>query len=647
MTASVLQRLNVLYMARFMADAVRRFPLPALLSVALTALVIMEIHGADIMRDEVLLRATTFCITGFVLTLGTALYREGHGTSAAVSWAAALAGLGALLLAFFYPVHLTAGHLFLSAAIGLFLLIAPFANRRVSGDNVWGFVYKSAIAVMFGGVSTLILAGGLSAILGSIQYLFEIKIDGKFYADIWSVGWCLFFPLYVLAGVPRELESDSGPCDIPAPVSFIANYLMVPMMLAYTGILYAYGIKIAFEWELPRGNLAYMVTGFGIVGILTHLAVYPMRERGTRLLRFYFKAFYVLLPVPLLLLAIGLWTRIAEYGVTEQRYAIGLCLAWLGGLVLLKAAFNKRVHIKHVPLLLCALCLIASFGPWSAQSVSLKSQYAKLEQHLTAAGVISADGKVQKATGDVTFENRRAISSIVEYFRDRRALDQLQGWISPFKIVLDSKTPGDDHPIEETLYCGKYEECQYQYVRAETIVEAWGIRYVSRWTQEDDNNSYIRIPAHDHSGILMVQGYDFALPNVWVTDRAAHKGTPFKHPRIADTSYAFYQTPDGDAVLEIFSKDKPYTRVTLPLKDAGAKIRAENASQLPDAKSAMAVIKADSHNMRAEFRIASLNYTTKPAEATTDKPAPAPESAEAAQTPRLESAAGTLLFTLR
>lgn len=644
MTASVLQRLNILYMARFMADAVRRFPLPALLSAALTALTLLEIHGANVMRDEMLLRAIAFCITGFVLTLGIALFAEGHGTSAAKTGAVSLAGLGLLLLAFFYPVHLSAGHLFLPAATAVFLLIAPFACRVVSGDNVWGFVYKSAIAVMFGGVSTVILAGGLSAILASIGYLFEIKINSKLYADIWCTGWCLFFPLYVLAGVPRQLESDNGPCDIPAPVSFIANYLMVPMMLAYTGILYAYGLKIAFEWALPRGNLAYMVTGFGIVGILTHLAIYPMRERGTRLLRFYFKAFYVLLPVPLVLLAIGLWTRIAEYGITEQRYAIGLCLAWLAGLVLLKALFNKRVHIKHVPMLLCALCLMASFGPWSSQSVSLNSQYAKLAQHLTAAGVITANGKVQKTSGDIPFADRRAISSIVEYFRDRRALDKLDRWISPFKLDLGSKASGEDAPAEDTIYCGKYEECQYQYVRAETIVEAWGIPYVSRWAKEENHDSYIRIPANDHYGLMTVRGYDYVVPNIWLSGGPKANAAPFEHPRIANASYTFYPTADGDAVLEIFSTDKPHARITLRVKDAGAKIQAEKTSSLPSDKAAMATVTAENADIRVEFRISSLNYTTNAETSAADAAA---ADTQNTKSPHLQSAGGTLLFSLR
>ncbi len=644
MTASVLQRLNILYMARFMADAVRRFPLPALLSAALTALTLLEIHGADVMRDEMLLRAIAFCITGFVLTLGIALFGEGHGTSAAKTGAASLAGLGLLLLAFFYPVHLSAGHLFLPAATAVFLLIAPFACREVSGDNVWGFVYKSAIAVMFGGVSTVILAGGLSAILASIGYLFEIKINGKLYADIWSVGWCLFFPLYVLAGVPRELESDNGPCDIPAPVSFIANYLMVPMMLAYTGILYAYGLKIAFEWELPRGNLAYMVTGFGIVGILTHLAIYPMRERGTRLLRFYFKAFYVLLPVPLVLLAIGLWTRIAEYGITEQRYAIGLCLAWLGGLVVFKALFNKRVHIKHVPMLLCALLLAASFGPWSSQDISLKSQYAKLQQHLTTAGVITADGKVQKASGDIPFADRRAISSIVEYFHDRRTLDKLDRWISPFHLAARSKKPDEDTTRDDSIYCGKNKTCKYQYLQPEEIVEAWGIPYASRWAQEETDDSYIRIPAHDRTNLVPVQGYDYVAPNVWLSGGPKANAAPFQHPHLANVSYTFYPTADGDAVLEVFSSDKPYARAVLPLKDASEKIRAEKTGNLPDDKASMAVITAESQNMRVEFRISALNYTTSFAEATTGAPAP---DTQTTKSPRLQSAAGTLLFSLR
>lgn len=606
MTASLLQRLNVLYMAQFMAAAVRRFPLPAVLAAALTLLTVAEIHHARLLQDEALMRSLMFCGYGFVLTLGLCLYGEGHSTARARTLAASFAGLGLLFAAIFAPAHLSAAHFFLAAALGLFLLAAPFARRAVSGDTLWAFNYKSAIAVIFGGVSTVILAGGLSAILASIGYLFEIKINGKLYADIWAVGWCLFFPLYVLAGVPREMQDNGDtPCAIPAPVSFIANYLLVPMMLAYTGILYAYGLKIALQWELPRGNLAYMVTGFGAVGIITHLCIYPMRERGTRLLRFFFRAFYALLPVPLLLLAIGIYTRIDAYGVTEQRYAIVLCLAWLSALVVLRTAFAARFHLKHVPLALCALCLFAAFGPWSARDVALKSQYAQLEHRLRAAGILTTDGQVQKAKGEIAFEERRAISSALEFFRSRKELGRLEAWIAPVAAEMDAKDPA---ALVRSLHCAEGTRCHGQYDMPRRIADAWGVGYVSQWDREDAENLYINIAVHNrHGGLIAVSGYDYILQTY------VHPAHGKRHPvtarlgTSAAESISLALSDEGDLVLGLLREGKETAELVLPAREAAEALRALNTREVAEAQADIAVLKGENAHLRAEFRIANLH----------------------------------------
>jgi len=604
MTTSILQRLNVLYMAQFMAAAVRRFPLPAMLAAALTLLTVTEIHHARLLQDETLVRSLLFCSYGFVLTLGFFLYGEGHGTARARTLAASFAALGLLFAAVFAPAHLSAAHVFLAAALGLFLLAAPFARRAVSGDTLWAFNYKSAIAVIFGGISTVILAGGLSAILASIGYLFEIKINGKLYADIWAIGWCLFFPLYVLAGVPREMQDSADtPCAIPAPVSFIANYLLVPMMLAYTGILYAYGLKIALQWELPRGNLAYMVTGFGAVGIITYLCIHPMRDGGTRLLRFFFRAFYALLPVPLLLLAIGIYTRIDAYGVTEQRYAIVLCLVWLGTLVILKTAFAARFHLKHVPLILCALCLFAAFGPWSARDVALKSQYAQLEQRLRAAGILTADGKVQKAEGKIAFEERRAISSALEFFRSRKALGRLEAWVAPVAAEMDAKDPA---AIVSSLRCAERKRCHGQYDMPRRIADAWGIGYVSQWEREEAENLYINIPAHNrHGSPIAVGGYDYML-QTYVHYTRGNRPPVTVQRGDESVSLSFGLNDDDDLTISLLREGVEPAELRLPVRAAAAALRALNTAKISDAQADIAVLRGENAQLRAEFRITNL-----------------------------------------
>ena len=533
------KKLSIGYMVDVVKAAALRFPLSFLCATGLTVTSVLETHKVDTFPDDILARMMLFMAQGAVLALGVQLFAESRKWSLLKSILCALPLLGVLAASVFVPDYYSAMQVFLSAAIFLLLLFAPFAGRRVGEDAVWGFNYLSALAVIFGGVSTMILCLGMSAIFASIKYLFEVGISSNVFADIWIIGWAFFFPVYVLAGIPQDPDREGEACTTPVGVSFIANYLMVPMMLVYTAILYAYGLKIIVQWSLPRGNLAYMVTGFGGVGALTHLAVYPMRLSGTWLLRLFYKYFYFLLLGPLSLLAVGIWTRITEYGVTEQRYAIVLCLIWLTFLSALHLARRAQMHIKYVPMVLAVLVLVASAGPWSAASVSLNSQYARLQSGLRLAGVLTEDGSVQKTDRNVPFETRKEISSILEFLRERSELPRLRSLVEPVRAGLSEKytKQGDIGAIFECWgrkpsEARRGRRCYGDYDLPKDIMSAWGMAYVNRLERADTDgvSFYVAAPntmSSDHR-ISHIAPYaymvSFSMYNNYI-NRARNVGT--------------------------------------------------------------------------------------------------------------------------
>jgi len=104
---------------------------------------------------------------------------------------------------------------------------------------------------------------GVSFILLSIRYLFEIKISSDTYRDMWIICWGVFFPIYILSNISRQFDYKNDGCDFPKGVNFIANYILAPLVFVYMAILYTYFIKIIVQWELPRGNLGWLITSFG------------------------------------------------------------------------------------------------------------------------------------------------------------------------------------------------------------------------------------------------------------------------------------------------------------------------------------------------------------------------------------------------
>lgn len=649
--ASFFQKLHIGYMLDVVKGAALRFPFAFLAALGLTVLSVAEVHGADFMKDDVLARTLLFLGQAAVLALGAQLLGDGRKWGRGETAVVSLALLGLLAATVYVPQHLSVLHIFISAAMFLFLLFAAYAGRRVTEDTVWLFNYQSAMAVIFGGIAALVLCLGLSAILATIKYLFGVKIHSDFFADIWIIGGCFFFPVYVLASVPRDLDDQSAICAMPVGISFIANYLMVPMMLVYTGILYAYGLKIIFEWSLPKGNLAYMVTGYGSVGVITHLCVYPIRDTGTRLLRFFYRRFYVLLAGPLALLAVGIWTRISEYGLTEQRVAIVLCLVWLAILSFWHVFKRADAHIKQVPAVLCVMALVAAF---SAQKLSVQSQYERLADALQRAGVLR-DGKAVKVTGKIDFKTRKDISSILDYLRDRRSLSVVRDWAEPFReTLLKDKLKIIVYDCEgwSKSYC-------VERLQTDDLMAAWGMEYVNRWQSKPHNmNRHSVNLSYDYRNqnkIRRVAPYDYVVELSSYVRRENQNPYRIDLQRDGDMPAGFTHlsvTLDTEAVLTIESNTG--AKAVFHLRDLVSWAREKRPASVSEEDLPRMNVLTASGDMPAELRLFSFTAgadvkpsatrtRTDGADATEEETAPAPQH----DLPwHMQNLSGTLLFSL-
>lgn len=85
-----------------------------------------------------------------------------------------------------------------------------------------------------------------------------------------------------------------------------------------------------------------------------------------------------MLLIPLIiLLAVAIFTRVIEYGITEPRYILVVLSIWLTGIT---AYFllGKSQNIKIIPISLCMVALVSVWGPQSATYISMRSQLKAL-----------------------------------------------------------------------------------------------------------------------------------------------------------------------------------------------------------------------------------------------------------------------------
>lgn len=390
---------------------VRRFPLPVMCALGLFFIVVFSIHDIIDFKEDGILRVIASmgcCYFWFGISK---LMSESQGWSAVKHYIISFVVAGGIIALFAFSsvwgIHL----IFVLPALLLGLMIAPYLT---SGDDisVWFFNRTMWFGVFVSYAALIMFAGGLSAALGAIQILFDMRIKSELFGDIWSFAALVLGPVYALSWVPKKFEFTDEDCNDPPGLKFIVNWISAPMVFVYLLILYAYFGKIIMTGELPNGHLAWLISGFAGAGIVTYMVAWPLREEGSLQLKLFYKIFFPALLIPVGFHFYAIWERISAYGITEQRYLLMISAIWFL-MISLSNSFTK-IPLKAIPMMLVVLMVFASFGPWGGVSISGKSQFSRLEKLLTKHDLI-VDGKVVKAKEDIPFDDRLSIGSILDY----------------------------------------------------------------------------------------------------------------------------------------------------------------------------------------------------------------------------------------
>jgi len=597
-----IKRFQFEYLLDILKETFARFPLPVICAGAATFLCILRTHDIKLMPENGLMRTLLFLLCGFIFFTVARLYTESTRAPREREIVITSAGGVVLLALVAIPDHITAMHAFIGVALALSMLFVPYINRRSTEDSVWFYNYINGAALVISGLSVLVLCIGLCAIVGSMDYLlFNMQLSKKIYGDIWIFGGQFFGAVMFMRQIPRKFDFEKSERELLPGIYFILNYLVVPLILIYVWVLYVYFLKIAVQWELPKGGLAYMVTGFGSVGVAVWLMILPMRNNGTKLLQQFYRYFYYLLIVPVILLTLGLYTRISQYGITESRYAIGICLTWLFALTVWHIMFKKSAHIKHVPMILAALFLAGSIGPWGAVSVSTRSQQARLEVLLLKAGIAHADGTVTKTEQEVPFKLRKDISNILDYMFNSKE-KAIEHWVAPFSEEINKKY--------KNAYKNRNRN-QKHHNTPRRVMEAWGMQYVSQW--ENMNSEQLNIVAHGwrNETLQKISPYDYMIHlNVsirtsdWVNVQTIDETVEYLYNENGHNNLKIkiVMTPAGEMTL-MFPDGRKVVFAVRPLAD---RLFKEKVRDVPKDELDRMVLRQESEGLHAELRISRM-----------------------------------------
>jgi hypothetical protein len=378
--------------------SISRFPVAAAVCLGAAALSNLDIAGLLNFSDQLRGELTAAGIAVFLAGLAAALWLADLKLSVLGGLIATIvAAAAAAALQFSHGARFAED---VPAVVGLVaaVLVVRHLRRGAAVAAFWLFDLHLAIAAGIGFAAYMIICLGLSALLASAHYLFDLRIGASLYEHIWATGATLIGPVVGLAGIPldanRSLVTDADASLIEKGVRNLLSFALAPLILVYALMLHLYAIKIAFFTTMPKGEVGWLVTTFGIVGTLAYMSAYPWRANGSRLVRWLMRSWFFLMIVPTILLSVAVWQRIAQHGVTPDRFYLSLFALWIWSMILYFGLTHGRIDLRAIPASTAIVLILISIGPWSAHATSVRSQVRQFRRIALAQHLALKDGRL-------------------------------------------------------------------------------------------------------------------------------------------------------------------------------------------------------------------------------------------------------------
>ncbi len=437
---------------------------------------------------------------GMLMALAFTIYAERKSIALKLRLIARVVIVG-LIAAFYFslPDHSSQIHIkqFILFAMGLHLFIAfaPFtANGEVNG--FWQYNKSLFLRLLSTALYSCVLYIGLSLALLAINNLFKVEIREKWYLDLWILIFCVFNTIYFLSGLPSGFEKLDAIRDYPKGLKIFTQYILLPIIVVYLIILYAYTFKIIVSSQWPYGWVSYLVLAFAIAGIFSILLFYPIKdETQNKWILLFSRFFYVAICPLIILLFLAIQRRIREYGITEERYFVLGLACWLA-FITIYFLFSRKKNIKIIPVTLCMIAFLISFGPWGAFSVSLRSQMQRLKQLLHANNMLSEDQKLIPAKTYLHNGDAGQIKSITVYLVESHGYHSLQ---SLFTLNLDSMMKDE-----------KGKPLHFPYEQSEKLLDYAKNNEFDSTAGEYRNNTFRILPSKEDT-LISLSGFEYQI----------------------------------------------------------------------------------------------------------------------------------------
>jgi len=359
-------------------------------------------------------------------------------------------------------------------AFHLMVAFLPYLIQKGNG-NFWEYNKSLFVRFLTTALFSAVLYIGLVIAMLAIDELFGVDIEEERYFQLWIIGALILNTWVFLGGIPKDVKDLGEVRQYPIVLKFFAQYILLPLMSLYFIILYAYEIKIIATWNWPRGWVSQLVLWYSIVGIFSLLLLWPLRELSeNQWIKVFTNWFFRALIPLIIMLFFAILERVGDYGITVNRYLV-LSMAVGLSLVTLYFAFSRKKDIRLIPIIVCVVALLSACGPWGAFSVSERSQSersqrGRLEKSLIKNEIL-IDNKIRFTDGDISFDERKEISSLVSYLSEWHGVESFSPWFP-------------DSVITELM------ALEYKYNLADSITQRMGFKYIRKREDQDSDDGF-------------------------------------------------------------------------------------------------------------------------------------------------------------
>jgi hypothetical protein len=509
-----------------------RFPFVLVHAVVGTACALILIDHEGPPQPTFLFQVIFGAVLAFPLLTGLAVVSEKKKLNKATSLGMQVAGvLLAALYALSVPQELSgapnfhmARLLMLTAGLVLFAFAAPYLGHK-SELGYWNYCKTLVLRVLTAYLYTVVLWVGLAIAFAALDNLFGVNVPGKRYGELWVLINGVFTTWFFLSGIPDDLDSLDAVDDYPKGLKIFSQYILLPLVLVYLVILYAYLGKILLAWEWPEGWVSKLILGFIGTGIVSMLLLHPIKERTENVwIKISSRWFYAIIVPLLIMLFFAVWRRVSEYGITEGRYLAIAAGMWLCVIVLYYIVSGRK-SIRFLPTSLCIAMFVISFGPWGMFSVSENSQVSRLKELLINNHIL-VEGRVVSKHDSVQFDATKQISSIVSYLSEMHGFDAIQPW---FGESLKNGQDGNKSTYKDAAH----------------VAKMMGIEYVRTWQNPVGG---MTIVTADRDGAFVLEGYDRLL-------RTQHGYSGVTKKEFPDQGVSYRIGKDLDNITMFFSNN--------------------------------------------------------------------------------------------